>query len=103
MPLSLQSVYTALISVQIALPFRLPNEQWAWWRYNKKFSEVCDSCNNERSSYVVSYRDPMMPSTVLMPIPVRLCTNCLCDADTEVGVFEDGDTGNGGSFPINRI
>lgn len=103
MPIRLRPILEGLITIQTVLPFRLPPEIWAWYKYEQTYSKTCDSCNEDRGDYIVSYRDPTIPSTVIVPFPLRLCTTCLCDADTAVGVFEDGDTGDEETFSINRV
>jgi hypothetical protein len=80
----------------------LPNEYVSWYLYGRKFSKVCDGCNDEKGVYKVTYQDWKIPSTVLYPFPVRLCTDCLCEADEEVGVMNDGE-GNGREFSIDRM
>jgi hypothetical protein len=50
----------------------------------------------------VTYQDAQIPRTIVYPYPVRLCTDCLCEADEKVGVINDNDEVDDGKFCIDR-
>jgi hypothetical protein len=92
----------SVIRIQQSIPVMLPNEFIAWRSYNRKFSKVCDSCNSEKGVYKVTYQDAQIPRTIVYPYPVRLCTDCFCEADEKVGVINDNDEVDDGKFCIDR-
>lgn len=90
-----------IIRLQQSIPIMLPNEYLAWKKYRKKFTKQCDGCHEDKGVYKITYQDPNILSTVVAPFPVRLCTDCLCEADEKVGIMsEDSDES---SFEIERI
>lgn len=92
-----------LIRFQQSIPIMLPNEYMVWRSYSKDYSDKCDCCHEEKGSYKITYQDPQIPSTVLIPFALRLCTDCLCKADDKVGIIEDHTEEEGETFEIERI
>lgn len=91
-----------LIRAQAIAPLTLPNEYLVWKNYSKNFSKTCDLCHEEKGVYKITGQDPTEPRTVLIPIPVRMCTNCVCEADEKVGIMSEKEE-DGESIKIERV
>ena len=98
----MRKLFELLIRLQEAIPINLPNRYLVWRSYGKKFSKTCDVCHDERGIYKITGRDPKIPRTVLIPIPVRMCTECMCTADEKVGIMSEKEE-EGESIKIERI
>lgn len=91
-----------LIRFQSAVPFTLPNEKLVWKQYNKNFSKTCDICHDNKGVYEITGQDPTEPRTVLIPIAVRMCADCMCRADERVGIMSEKEE-EGQSMEIERV
>lgn len=98
----IRNTLNSIIRIQQSIPLTLPNEYIAWRSYDRKFSKVCDGCNSQKGVYKITYQDCQIPRTVVYPFPLRLCTECLCEADKEVGVIDPINEEDGGEFRIDR-
>lgn len=98
----MRSMLDRLIRIQQAIPITLPNEYLAWKNYGTKYSKTCDSCHNQKGCYKITYQDPFIPMTVLVPRPLRLCAECLAEADEQVGMITQKQEGKD-TFEIERV
>lgn len=98
----MRKLLDVLIRIQSAVPFVLPNERLAWRQYQSNFTKTCDICHDEKGVYKITVQNPTRPWTVLMPVPVRMCTECVCEADEKVGIMSNKDE-EGGSIKFERV